>query len=75
MTQKEIILDYLTNVGELSKGEAFDKLGITKLDTRVSELRAEGVNIKSRNHKIKTRYGKKSHYFTYYIEKEPIRNV
>ena len=44
-TQKEAILFYLENVGDLTTFDAFYRLGITKLTTRISELRRDGYDI------------------------------
>lgn len=45
MTQHEKILIYLQNRGSITTFEAFEHLGITKLTTRISELRKSGFMI------------------------------
>ena len=45
LTQHEKILIYLQNNGSITTFEAFEHLGITKLTTRISELRAAGFTI------------------------------
>lgn len=45
MTQHYLILDYLKRFHSITPYEAFKDLGITKLATRVSELRRMGFNI------------------------------
>ena len=42
MTQREQILQYIKDFGSITPMEAFSDLGITKLATRVSEMRKEG---------------------------------
>ncbi len=44
-TQKQKILDHLVREGSITTMEAFTELGITKLTTRISELRRDGYNI------------------------------
>lgn len=44
-TQKQKILDYLAWHGSITTMEAFAELGITKLTTRISELRRDGYRI------------------------------
>ena len=43
MTQREQILLYLQTFGSITPMEAFADLGITKLATRVSEMRRDGI--------------------------------
>ena len=45
LTQHEKILIYLQNNKSITTFEAFEKLGITKLTTRISELRKSGITI------------------------------
>lgn len=44
-TQKQRIIDYIAREGSITTIEAFMELGITKLTTRISELRRDGYNI------------------------------
>lgn len=41
-TQKQDILDYLFYHGSITRMEAFDKLGICELSSRIGELEKEG---------------------------------
>lgn len=43
MSQKEQILLYIKTFGSISPMDAFADLGITKLATRVSEMRRDGI--------------------------------
>ena len=54
MSQHERILDYITRFGSISPMEAFNDLGITKLSTRISEMRADGIEF----HQVEGRYKK-----------------
>ncbi|MBR6271380.1 MAG: hypothetical protein IKR26_04430 [Lachnospiraceae bacterium] len=66
--QKEIILDYIKDFGSITTFQAFEDLGITKLTTRISELRADGIPIAGERIPHITRYGKHSYYNKYTIE-------
>lgn len=44
--------------------QAYSK-GITRLASRIHELRKDGINIKSENVIAKNRHGKTIHYFKY----------
>ena len=59
MTQHEAIRKYIDDYGSITPMQAFSDLGITKLATRISEMRKRGEEFKiSRFYHI-TRYGKK----------------
>lgn len=60
-----MILDYITEFGSITPMEAFGDLGITKLATRISEMRKEGYNFKIVTVKSKNRYGKPTRYARY----------
>jgi hypothetical protein len=68
MTQGERILDYMAEVGSISPFEAFFDLGITKLSTRIGELKRSGIKIKQERISGKNRYGEKIHYMRYQLE-------
>ena len=70
-TQKELILKYLHDFGSITPMQAFSDLGITKLSTRVSEMRSDdGIEFKIESVKIKNRYGKTVHFSRYSLEKK-----
>lgn len=64
-TQRELILQYIENFGSITPMQAFGDLGITKLATRVSEMRASGVQFKIETVREKNRYGKSITYARY----------
>ena len=68
MTQHEMILDYIDEFGSITPMEAFSELGITKLATRISEMRKLGYEFKIETVKSKNRYGKVVHYAKYSAE-------
>ena len=57
MTQKELIIQYMNDFGS-----------ITKLTTRISELRRDGYVIASKRIDKKNRYGKKVKFNRYWLE-------
>ena len=68
MTQKELIIQYMNDFGSITTIEAFSDLGITKLTTRISELRRDGYVIASKRIDKKNRYGKKDKFNRYWLE-------
>lgn len=66
MTQHEKILQYINDFGSISPMEAFTDLGITKLATRISEMRRDGIEFNQRMETSKNRYGEKVHYMRYW---------
>ena len=65
MTQREAIIDYITEFGSITPIQAFSDLGITKLATRISEMRKDGWNFKIEMISTKNRYGKAVSYAKY----------
>lgn len=65
MTQREAILNYITEFGSITPMEAFADLGITKLATRISEMRKDGMEFKIDTVKSKNRYGKSVQFCKY----------
>ena len=63
-------MDYMERFGSISPMEAFADLGITKLATRVSEMRRDGENIIGEIETKKNRFGEKTHYMRYRIGEE-----
>ena len=65
MTQKEAIIQYISDFGSITPMEAFGDLGITKLATRISEMRKDGMVFKIETVKRKNRYGKPTRFARY----------
>ena len=75
MTQKEQILDYLERFETITPMEAFADLGITKLATRISEMRRkDGVEFNIEMVKGKNRLGKPTRYAKYSL-KEVVNEI
>ena len=65
MTQREAIINYITDFGSITPMQAFSDLGITKLATRISEMRKDGIEFKIETIKVKNRYGKEVPFCRY----------
>lgn len=68
MTQYESILQYMKDFGSITPMEAFSDLGITKLATRISEMRKDGMEFRKEPMKTKNRYGKPVRFMRYSLE-------
>ena len=65
MTQRDAILQYITEFGSITPMQAFSDLGITKLATRISEMRKDGMAFKIETVSVKNRYGKSVSFAKY----------
>lgn len=65
MTQGQRVLKYIEEFGSISPMEAFTDLGITKLATRISELKKDGYEFKQEYEKSRNRYGEAVYYMRY----------
>lgn len=65
MTQKEAIIKYITDFGSITPLQAYSDLGITKLATRISEMRKKGMKFNIEMVSTKNRYGKTVNYAKY----------
>lgn len=63
--QQYQILLYIVAFGSISPMEAFSDLGITKLSTRISEMRILGIRFDQEYEGRKNRLGKKVRYMRY----------
>ena len=69
MSQKEMILEYIADMGHITAWEAMRDLGIMRLASRVHEIRKSGIDITGTMFRSKNRYGKKIRYMIYTMEK------
>ena len=69
-TQRQLILKYINDFGSITPMEAFSELGITKLATRISEMRKDGIKFHIEQVEVKNRYGKAVHFAKYSFPKE-----
>ena len=65
MTQREAILQYIKDFGSITPFQAFADLGITKLATRISEMRKDGMEFRIDMIHVRNRYGKSVSYAKY----------
>ena len=70
MTQCDRIIEYIKTFGSISPLEAFRDLGITKLATRISEMRKTGMEFEQEYMKSKNRFGEDVYFMRYYLPKE-----
>ena len=64
-TQHDRIINYLKAFGSITPMEAFMDLGITKLATRVSEMRRLGFEFEQKMEESTNRYGEIVRYMRY----------
>lgn len=70
MSQKDRIIDYIKRFGSISPMEAFRDLGITKLATRVSEMKQEGIEFEQKYEASMNRFGEPVYYMRYSLKEE-----
>lgn len=70
VTQRQLIINYIKDFGSITPMEAVFDLGITKLATRISEMRADGMEFRIEMVNDKNRYGKPTRYARYSFPKE-----
>ena len=63
--QQSDILSYIFDYGSISPMEAFSDLNITKLSTRISEMKAMGIEFDQAFETRKNRFGKTVRYMRY----------
>lgn len=63
--QQYQILWYISTFGSISPMEAFSDLGITKLSTRISEMKMLGIQFDQSYEGRENRFGKKVRYMRY----------
>lgn len=64
-TQKERVIDYMVRFGSITTFDAFQDLGISKVTTRISELRRDGYDIIGEWETRINRYGEKKRIMRY----------
>lgn len=64
MTQCQRVLDRIETKGSITSMEAFE-MGITRLASRVHDLRKMGINITSETVYGQNRYGERVHFAKY----------
>ena len=69
-TQHDRVLQYMKDFGSITTLDAFRDLGITKLTTRISEMRRMGMAIIGTPETVENRYGDRCHIKRYMLKKE-----
>lgn len=59
MTQKQRIKDYLESGKVLTRLNSWDELGILEAPARITELRQDGLQVKTKMVSVTNRYGEK----------------
>lgn len=72
MTQCERIVDYIKKFGSITPFQAFADLGITKLATRVSEMKRKGIQFEQELITTKNRYGENCQFMKYSMTQEEL---
>lgn len=70
MNQSDRVIKYIKLFGSITPMDAFRDLGITKLATRISELRKDGMEFKKEYIKTKNRFGETVYYMKYSFPEE-----
>ena len=65
MTQKEKVMQYMKDFGSITQAQAFNDLGVYRLAARISDLRKDGILIKSETRFGTNRYGEKIYFSEY----------
>ncbi len=70
MTQAEKIVQYMQQYGGITQLDALREFGCMRLASRISDLRRDGMNIKSEMVRAKNRYGEPISFARYTLEDE-----
>ncbi len=71
-TQAERILEYIEEFGSITQMDALRDLGVMRLASRISDLKKQGVPIKSDVEAVKNRYGETCHIKRYSLGGESL---
>ena len=67
MTQKEMILAYMRETGSITAAEAMSEIGCYRLAARISDIKRDGIYVRSDKAKSVNRFGKKVTYSRYML--------
>ena len=70
-TQNEIVLEHLRKHKTITSWEAIMEYGITRLATRIFQLKEEGYNIPSERINVTTRLGRNTNIARYSLIETP----
>jgi hypothetical protein len=68
LTQGERIIKYIEEFGSITTMQAFADLGVTRLASRIHDLRAAGYQIERETVRGKNRFGEPVHYMKYSLK-------
>lgn len=66
--QKTKVLKYMKEYGSITSLEAMKDLGVSRLASRINELRNEGIEIDDVYLESKNRFGEKVRYKKYFLK-------
>lgn len=67
MNQVEMIIDYINENGSITTMQAFNELGVTRLASRISDIKKSGHEVQSETVAGKNRYGKPVYFKRYWF--------
>lgn len=68
MNQCQRVLRWIQDYGSITTYDAFTELGITRLPSRICDLRKSGYDIQGTTETRKNRYGEPTHYKRYTLK-------
>lgn len=68
MTQADKIMNYMERYGSITQIDALREFGCMRLASRISDLRRDGIRIKSEMVKAKNRFGEPISFARYSLE-------
>ena len=73
MNQCELVLQYMNDFGSITTKDAFNDLGVTRLASRINDLKNAGYEIEKRFETSLNRYGQKVSYMRYSLSPAEVR--
>lgn len=70
ISQNTRVLQYIQDFGSITTLEAFEDLGVTRLASRIHDLKVAGYEFIKEYEESKNRYGEKVHYIRYKLKEE-----
>lgn len=69
-TQEKRVLAYINDFGSITQAEASNDIGVSRLASRISDLKKKGYPIISKKEQVKNRYGETCYISRYSIQKD-----
>ena len=70
VSQKKMVLDYISEFGSITPLDTFKDLGVTRLAAVIFELKEDGHDIHTERERGKNRYGQTVRYVRYSFGKD-----